>query len=59
MVEICLLATPPRTNREKGEDNMLRGKLIIKNVMSNSICPEVTLLVKLMGAQESPQRACR
>ena len=38
---------------------MLRGKLITKMVVSNGTCPEVTLLIKLLGAQESPQHACR
>lgn len=39
---------------------MLRGKLITKMVVvSSGTCPEVTLLIKLLGAQKSPQHACR
>lgn len=35
---------------------MLCGKLITKKVVSNRICPEVTLLIKLMppGSSEIP-----
>jgi hypothetical protein len=37
---------------------MLCDKLTTKKVVSNGTCPEVTLLM-LMGAQRSPQHACR
>lgn len=58
MVESCLLPAPPKASREIGDENMLRDKLIAKKVVSDGTCPEVTLLM-LMGAQKSPQHACR
>lgn len=58
MVESCLLTAPPTASREIGDENMLRDKLITKKVVYNGTCPEVTLLM-LMGAQKSPQHACR
>lgn len=33
---------------------MLRGKLITKVVVSNGTCPEVALLIKLLGGSEIP-----